>query len=272
MLKDLQEQLNQVTLESATISTEGDTRELLATYLNNVTGFISKSVVQPLARFFSRKDLQSTAKAVEKYNYADLRPVTVRVPVGMKTDYVTYLNALLKASEELTENLAHVTMPFKSWLSKKLGDPASLATLTGNLQIQGYKPVDIEGLDTALMKYISGSHASAPYGTAFARNADWAKVDDLVAKLNACFPEGSDKTLQSDVAEINELVMQLIKRYREDPANYKMSPKTIELLSKQVFEVARHVEYYGALRMRVVEVNEALESTAAKIAGMQNNS
>ena len=270
MLKDLQEQLTQISLESATISTEGDLQGKLSGYLTGVTDFLKKGVVNPIARFFARKDLQAAGKAAEKYNYADLRPVLVRIPVGLKTDLVTYVTALLDAADSVSKMREQVILPFKTWLSQKLGNPASLAALSNSLQIGDYKPAKLDQIEESISKYISGTQATTPYSVAFKRNADWGKLDDLIAKLNAYFTPEMDAALKADVDQINELVLQLIKRYKEDPTNYKMSPKVIEALSQTCFEVARHVEYYGALRMRVVEVNEALESTAAKIGTMQN--
>lgn len=273
MLQELRRLRDNISLESADGAGSLESAAgRLASFFHETKSFIQKHLVDPITDVFSKNDLAVFAKRINKTTYAELRPINLIVPAGLKVDLLTYGRALVKASGATEDLVQHVLKPFGAWVRTKLGNPAGLASLTNNLNISGYQPSNTDALEQMLHGcFVPVNELQAvqmPYGKAVLRNQDWFSLSDVAQQLSNSF---SDKTHARVVEEVDQVladINRLIDRIKEEPETYKVSETTLVALSDTALHVAREVEFYSLLRHRVAEFEVSIKSSREKLEGL----
>lgn len=272
MLHELRRQRDIISLEA--VSGEGalgTAASRLPSFFTSAKSFFSKHLGEPITDFFAKKDLTFFARKIQKTPYADLRPIQVSVPAGLKVDYLTYITTLLNSTTAIRSLKFDILVPYAAWLSNKLGNPSSLASNSNTLNIQGYKPHDIEELEKLINDCFVAPQAvqtaTMAYGTALKRNTDWTLIAEQMALLEQEFDEKGHKEIVKFVDHTSELLHKLIARIEEDKKKeeYKLSPTTMKAMSETTYAIACEIEFYGLLRHRVKELNVSLKAAAAKV-------
>jgi len=265
MLEQLRQTCNVISLEAAVGGNAADkAAEKLPSLFDQASEFLTKNVLQSLGDFFSVKNIGWLSMNASRANYSDLRGLQVYVPQGFKGALVDYGDTLIKATEALDSLDADVLSPFSSWLQQRIADPESLKSLSNSLKIPGLHEPKIEGIQKQLDRYFPDKSdvTSAVYGETFKRQGDWTDLNNQVKKLNTIYSNGKYEKVQKRLPELSQLLTVLSERLREDKGTdaYQFSSVNVEKLSKVVYEVAQHVEFYGVLRHRVDEFLKAVDN------------
>lgn len=258
MLDQLRQTCDVISLEAVAGGNAVDTAvNKLPSLFDQASEFLTKTVLQTLGDFFGVKNIGWLSLNASRANYSELRGIPVTVPQGFKGSLVDYGNTLIKAVEEMDDLEADVLSPFASWLSQRVSDPESLKSLTNGVKIPGLHEPKIEGIQKQLDRYFpdKADSETAVYGEVIKRQADWTDLNNQVKKLNTIYANGKFEKIQKRLPELSHLLNVLAERMREDKGTevYQFSSVNVEKLSKVVYEIARHVEFYGVLRSRVDE-------------------
>lgn len=264
MLDQLRQTCDVISLEAVAGGNAADkAADKLPSLFDQAGEFLTKTVLQSLGDFFAVKNIGWLSLNAARANYSDLRGLPVVTPQGFKGALVDYGNVLVKAVEELDDLDSDVLTPFSSWLSQRVADPESLKALTNSLKIPGLHEPKIENIQKQLDRFFPDKfdEETSVYGAVFKRQADWVELNNLVKKLNTIYANGKFEKVQKRLPELSQLLSVLAERMREDKGTevYQFSSVNIERLSKVVYEVACHVEFYGILRHRVEEFLKAVD-------------
>lgn len=205
-------------------------------------------------------------------DYAQMRHLIVAIPPGMSVDYLTYVNTLHEVAKLAIHLRSNVIAPFSAWAGERLGNPASLAAISSNLNITGYKPLAVDKLQQQLDKCFTANarhEATATYAKVIQRNADWTEVNQRTAQINELFAATEHNAIMRSVNDLVEILDQLGMRVEQSREVYKLSPAALNTLSVTTLAVAQQLEFYGALRYRLVELNKALQDADENLRGYQ---
>lgn len=265
MLDKLRQTCNVISLEAAVGGNAADkAAEKLPSLFDQASEFLSRGVLEKVGNFFSgySRSLAWLSMNGSRGNYAELRGLQVHVPQGFKGSLVEYGNVLTKAVDEMSSLERDVLGPFSSWLQQRIADPESLKALSNSLKIPGLHEPKIEGIQKQLDRFFpdKADASTALYGEVIKRQADWADLFNLTKKLNTQFGDGTYEAIQKRLPELSDLLTVLSERLREDKGSevYQFSSVNVEKLSKVVYQVAEHLEFYGVLRSRVDEYLRAV--------------
>lgn len=271
MLQSLKHQQEMISLEA--MSGENALSKALMRlpgFFKDAREYITSHIGNPLAHIFAKKDLQWTALKINDTSYTQIKDESVPVPPGLKTDYLSYSTTLLQSSIGANEILTRTVLEFERWISKKLGNPSTLASLSQSLP--SHLTMDFETTEklyTKISQHFVASnqiqHASVKYEQAFRRNADWIHLLENVDKINKYFTTENHDALKRHVSNIVDMVEKLTQRIEEDSKQYAMSSIGLKRLSETIYHIAREVEIYGILKFKVEELFTALDYLRADL-------
>lgn len=267
MLHELRRASDVISLEAQ----QGDLSKATGRLPDFFTGLktaFNEYLAKPLSTFFSRHDINWFSREVQKAQYVGLREVEVVTPPGLKVDFLTYAEKLIAGTKAMLTLKQDVLVPFNSWLGAKLGNPSALNALTGNLNIAGLKPHDVEKLHADILACFQDHgklEVLSTYGNVIKRNGDWNALSKHVADLLNAFSDAHHKEIVALVNQATNLMDQLQRRIEEEPETYKLSPTTLQGLANTAYILGQQVEFYGLLRHRVDEFGHALDQNVNKL-------
>lgn len=271
MLDQLQHKRDVITLESnsGAVALESAINRL-PDFFGTVKLAFNKylGAMPSITALFSSRTVKDIAQKVSNKQYTALRSLEVYTPPGLKTDYLSYAEVLEASVKKMLTLKQEILQPFASWLGAKLGNPASLASITTNLNITGYSSHNTEKLSKDLTACFHNSgrlEVLSTYGAVIKRNGDWATIGKISEALNTAFSDVHHKEIVALVNQCTNMMDQLMLRMEEEPQTYKMSPAAIQALAAVSYDIGRELEFYGLLRHRINEFNKAVTDTAGKL-------
>lgn len=232
--------------------------------VKGLSNAIRTSIAGPLLSFFDGKDANSFANRVQKVPYAQLRPLEVEVPQGLRSDLLSYAQTLQKAAEATATLNDKVLQPYTAWLGEKLGKPGSLTSVMGASSIRGYEAIDVDGLNDALSAHFD-THGrreyQVAYGKAILRNQDWFELQQIAGELTEIFDAKMHRAIIEATHEVEARLSLLVDRISKDADAYKVSGEVTKSLADLTYSVAAEVEFYGALRYRIDEFLTSMKRT-----------
>lgn len=272
LLEDLRRHSDTISLEAVSgeaSKTQALTR--LGNYIKEVTNTFLMSTFAPLKDLFAKRDVAAEGRAMSSIPYNEVRGIKATGIAGQQVDFLTIAEHLERGALAMTTLERDVLGPFASWVSNKLSNPSSLASLTSTFVMPGYKPHDIEALDKEFRTFLESDTAQRfteiPYGMAFKRNADWAPLADKMGALEqALVDDGGHKRIEQMVDNVNANLEKLIARIDEDQQEYKVSGPVLKALSDTAYTVAAELQFYSMLTHRVVMLSEAVAATQKQCA------
>lgn len=268
MLDHLKEQNETISVEAAggpTLISSAISR--LPKFLADAKAFFMENTGIPLLNLIPRKTISAFSHRIQPVPYTDLRETIVVVPPGLKVDLETYSTKLAKAAEYASTFRAEVLDPFHRWLSGKISDPSSLASMRPALEIEGYKKRPYEAQMSALANCFDDKSevGEVPYGKALRRNADWAEIVSNAQKIQEIFLKDDQHLTQREIVQTSDLMDLLLKRLNESPEEYQLSKATLTSLADATLALAREIEFYGMVRYRLLEFDHAIKETIARL-------
>jgi len=214
-------------------------------------------------QLFSYSDLCKTAAKVEQKSYADLQDVRVYVPEGLNADLLSYTRALKKVGETVILIETDVLKPYETYLAQIVGDPARLSAVSGKLDIQQMRRLDLTASEKQIQSMFVASGQRTPfvkYSQAIHRNGDIKLLAEELDSLERLFGEDSHKRLMAHSERLNVLLSDLVNMIELNET--KISPNYVKSLGDTTYHVARLLEQYGLFRYRLIELSYSLDETA----------
>ena len=218
-----------------------------------------RTILEFAANFHS-----STAR-LRRVDYAQAREKLVQVPPGLDTDLLTYANVLGNAAKSLGDLNATMVQPYTAWLNTNLSNPDSLRSLTGGIEVAGYKAINIGALEEAVAKCFvtkGREEAMVPYGKAIKRSQDWNDIDRVCQDIRHVFTPAFHKEVQKNMDELSVTLETLILRLTKAPAKYTPNAKVLQEIVTVSYAVAEGIEFYGILRHRYQELEHSIDQIA----------
>lgn len=221
-----------------------------------------RTILEFAANFHS-----STAR-LRRVDYAQVREKLVQAPPGLDTDLLTYANVLGGAAKALADLNTSMVVPYTAWLNANLSNPDSLRSLTGGIDVAGYKAIDVAGLEAAIAKCFVAKgreEAMLPYGKVIKRSQDWADIDRVCQDTRHVFTPAFHKEVQKNMDELSVTLETLILRLTKAPAKYTPNAKVLQEIVTVSYAVAEGIEFYGILRHRYQELEHSIDAIARDV-------
>lgn len=267
--------LNQLRLQSDVIALEAlagnqaltQALTRLPLFLSDTKSFLNSYLAAPIKELFVKKDINWLALKIQRVNYATIRNQEMIVPPGMTSDYLTYAEALDAAVTAAAKLRIDVLNPYQRWLGQLLGNPAELTNMREGDVASGVKKSPVDSLLSKIHDCfnIKSTDMVRTYGQAIRRNADWTPLASLSLAIQANALSDDHLAIVRQVNDISDMMDRLLSRLQENKDEYKVSGPVLAALANTAYLVAKHIEFYGMMRHRVVEYNHALQQTIDRV-------
>lgn len=221
-------------------------KDTFPSFYSKATAFIATVFKKDIPNDFTQFNINKISKYLRKAPYQDIRSEMVIVPLGLKADYLTYMNALSKFQDDLDLLMDDVLVPFERMLALILSDTSAIASHRdiGRKAMDKISKRSIKDRTAILSSmFDKKNNEFATYGSVISRNNDWANIvinmnflTDRYARLNL-----SD--IQEMVGTISSHLNILIGLLNEDPETYKPSGISIKSLTDVTYNLAKEIEY-----------------------------
>jgi hypothetical protein len=193
--------------------------------------------------------------------YLNDKDIKVSVPDGLSISYVEYTQLLEQMVDVSVAFYDDTLLPFKGWVGECLNDPSKIESIRGNTAIKVFDP---ESLIKEREKAFRGHTAEVKYGQAFKRGSDWQALQDRLNGLLIKMAGPHSPTVINDaVLRLDESIGLLIAALVDPQKTYNASPKNVEALAMQCYNLAKMIEFYGltcySIQSCIVAVNSAAE-------------
>lgn len=201
-------------------------------------------------------------KIAHNIDYSAHRKTVIYGPQGLKVTYLEYLEAI-EASVDIAKHVHdNQLVPFNGWVTKLLGSPEELSSIN----LKDILKMDESDLDKAkgrLERCVnrSNSQTSHEYGKLVKQNAEWDLILEKTNALIVTYQAVDRKKLLDEVELLNEQLLRLAERMKEDPDTYKASGVTISELAKRCLLMARFVEFYSITGFLLTELSSTVQSS-----------
>lgn len=201
-------------------------------------------------------------KIAHNIDYSSHRKTTIYGPQGLKVTYVEYLEAIAASVDISRDVYDKQLVPFNKWVGGLLGNPEEL----GSINPKSLFKLDESDLDKAkgkLEKCVNraNSQTNHEYGKLVKQNSEW---DIILEKTNALimgYQSVDRKKLLDEVEVLNEQLLRLAERIKEEPEVYKASGVTISELAKRCLLMARFVEFYSITGYLLTELSSTVQQS-----------
>lgn len=240
-------------------------------------------VIGNFARYFSRKSealnvaVQEGFKYLTTYNYdpmetlhplqlsnfvdsldfIDHEDIKVAQPTSFKGELLPYTALLLERAQVMNKVLTNVIKPATSRFGHYLSIPMDRAERRDfeyGINITSNRD---EIIKEEAKWFGSNRSATASLGTLFNSFSDFVDAERNMLTVKATLNEGGTDSVKKAVTALTETASALIKRLGEDARN-KPSNEFVKMMSEQLTEVAKWVEWYASQMTRIIETNNAL--------------
>lgn len=204
------------------------------------------------------------ANYVETLDFMDHEDLKVPQPTSFKGELLPYTTLLLERAQTMNKVLTNVIQPatsrFGHYLSMPM-DRAERRDFEFGINIQD----DREKMNKEDAKLFgSNRSSSASLGSLFNSFSDFVEAERNMLSVKATLGEGGMDSVKKAVQALTITAGALIKRLGEDDRN-KPSNEFVKMISDQLTEVARWVEWYAGQMTRIIETNNALYEVEKEI-------
>lgn len=269
MLTELEAQSNVLSLEAMhnELGLESALSQL-PQFISKIRGFFADRLGNPLQFNFLGDRRTKFLKSVEKTTYLDFKNVTLYVPQGLTCQYLEHAKVLDDAVSTCLTMEADVLDPLIKWLGERIGNPSSLASVTSALKIDGFSGKDFEKQEKnyhACFVAHGKKESEVPYQKAIARQNDWAKVLAGLESMELRMSIDLHNRLIEKMKRLDDLLETLVRRMKESPNAYRLSPRATSDLAQTVFSAARRLEFYALTKFRLEEYSVAVKDSIEKL-------
>lgn len=214
-------------------------------------------------------DLSRVIRLANNSLYLNDKDIKVTVPDGMSTSYLEYtvlLEEMVNASVAFYDD---TLLPFKGWVGACLNDPTQIESIRGNTAIKIFNPED---LIKQREKAFKGHGSEVKYGQAFKRGSDWQAIQErLNGLLVKMAGQHSPMVINDAVLRLDESIGLLITALVDPQKTYNASPKNVEALALQCYNLAKMIEFYGLTCYSIQSCVTAVNSAAEKFTKARSN-
>jgi hypothetical protein len=197
-----------------------------------------------------------------KVDYSAHRKTTIFGPQGLKVTYLEYLKAIAE-SVDLAKNVYDGQLiPFNNWVGGLLGSPEQLSSIAVK-DVLKFGEDDLDKARAKLEKCVNraNSQTKHEYGKLVKQNSDWDEILNQTNSLIVSFQMTNRTKLLNEVEILNDQLLRLAERIKEDPDTYKASGVTIAELAKRCLVVARCVEFYSITGYLLTELSNTVQES-----------
>lgn len=237
-------------------------------YIGQLRTFFTDKIGGPLKLNFTGTNNFTFNKAVQKTTYTDFKNVTLFVPQGLTVPYLQYQSVLEDATACTLKMEESVLDPLIKWLGERLGNPASLSSVSSALKVPGYNAQNIEAIEKAIQKsFVSTGQkqSEVAYPSVIKRQGDWTEITSGIESMELRMSEDFHKRIVEKMHRLDDLLATLVRRIEETPTVYSVSPQTLSDLATVSFSAARHLEFYGLTKYRLEEYSTAVRDSIKKL-------
>lgn len=205
---------------------------------------------------------QFKAKNGLKIDYAAHRKTVIYGPQGLKVTYLEYLKAV-EASVDIAKHVYdQQLLPFNNWVGGLLGNPEELSSINVK-DVLKFDEDDLDKAKSQLEKCVNraNSQTNHEYGKLVKQNADWDVILNQTNSLVVAYQLTNRTKLLNEVEVLNEQLLRLAERIKEDPDTYKASGVTIAELAKRCLLIARCVEFYSITGYLLTELSNSVQQS-----------
>lgn len=204
------------------------------------------------------------ANYVETLDFMEHEDLTVPQPISFKGELLPYTTLLLERAQVMTKVLTNVIQPatsrFGHYLSLPM-DRAERRDFEYGINIQD----DREKMTKEDAKLFGSNHsASAKLGNLFNSFSDFVESERNMLAVKAAIGEGGMDSVKKAVQALTITASALINRLGADEKN-KPSGEFVKMISEQLTEVAKWVEWYAGQMTRIIETNNVLYAVEKEI-------
>lgn len=247
-------------------------------------------VIGNFARYFSRKSdslsiaVQEGFKYLTTFNYDPMETLhpgqmanytatldfmehedlKVPQPNGFKGELLPYTSMLLERAQIMNKVLTNVIQPATTRFGHYLSLPMDRAERRDfEYGINIAEDRDKLAKEEAAL-FGSNRSTQASLGNLFNSFSDFVDAERNMLSVKALLGEGGTETVKKAVNALTITAAALIKRLGQDAAN-KPSNEFVKMISEQLTEVARWVEWFAGQMTRIIETNNALYEVEKEI-------
>jgi hypothetical protein len=257
-------------MSSAAIYAKDSTINSLTTFMQSVKGVVGNAMQKLQEPADVRMVIDDGLNLqLKKINYTSLQPVTVYIPHGLIIPLLAY-SEILQKSQALAEKVLPETLkPAQIWFASLLASPQklqSVSQLHDNNKIVTHSK-EIAGVRTLFQGAFSAKQNEVliPFGTAYARTADFEAYGDTLEKIVRDCDKISNPALVKAVQELSEIIDKLYMRIKQDPATYKLSNAVSASIAECLYLVAEEVEFVAAHKQFIAIADRCQRDTLAKL-------
>ncbi len=204
------------------------------------------------------------ANYVETLNFMDHEDLKVPQPTSFKGELLPYTVLLMERAQTMNKVLTNVIQPattrFGHYLSIPM-DRAERRDFEYGINIQD----DRDKMNKEDASLFGGNRSStASLGNLFNSFSDFVDAERNMLQVRSTLGEGGMDSVKKAVQALTITAGALIKRLGQDSQN-KPSNEFVKMISDQLTEVAKWVEWYSAQMTRVIETNNALYEVEKEI-------
>lgn len=204
------------------------------------------------------------ANYTETLDFMDHEDLKVPQPTSFKGELLPYTSLLLERAQTMNKVLTNVIQPattrFGHYLSLPM-DRAERHDFEFGINIQDDR--DKMNKEDAKL-FGSNRSSSASLGNLFNSFSDFVEAERNMLVVKSTLGEGGMDSVKKAVQALTITASALIKRLGEDAQN-RPSNEFVKMISDQLTEVARWVEWYAGQMTRIIETNNALYEVEKEI-------
>lgn len=195
------------------------------------------------------------ANFVNHLDYLQLEDMIVDQPVGFNGELLDYVTGLVQRAKVMEEIVTKVIQPATSRFGHYLTIPEDRAERR-NFEFGIDINADLDSLIKADAKYFStGRSSTTKFGNLFGSLNDFVMTERLMTEINTILKGGQTSTIKAAVDALSLTATSLVSRLDKDT---KPSKEFAKMISEELAQVAKWVEWYSVQMTKIIETNNVL--------------
>lgn len=229
-------------------------------FLDFANRFTSNDKPVPLARHEA-----AFIKLLSKHNYVDIGPLTVYVPEGLDTDYLT-LAAALKRGVEHAAKVQDLLNKYTTYLALLITNEYQRFSTENSAKVYaGLQEERESALKDIGACFKPGDHSTVKkLADVVGRNKDWELIFGEVDTLSKLTNGISRDTLNKKVKEATGYMDTVIKMLQAGKME-STAHEVAQELSDGAFQIASELEFFSSMYYRVMAFAESVNASVDKL-------
>lgn len=223
-------------------------KDLLSKELPELSGNIANKTKTDISR--------NTLAEIVKVPYKSFKLITVAVPPGLKVDFLTYSNDLLKI-QKLTQDLyIDILIPFGKVINTVISSPELSSNTSADLD---FKIPDIKQLKKILQNDFKGTVTMQPYWSAVRRQNDVIATIDNLMTLHIGVAKQPNDLILKKINELSGGLNTISTMMSTDSSGLNVTSKLLSSLSDITYSIAEVVSFYSTLVYSINDLSQHME-------------